>query len=89
MKTVKKVIDLLGVTFEELRGKSIKRRVTDARTLMAAWLHESQHVNQLCIASLINVNQSAVSKMLRRHKNLLECDSAYRKKWSTIKTISL
>jgi len=80
MRTLKKIIDTLGVTLGELRSGSRKRQLSDARCLIAAALPVSQRQ----MAELLNCTQPAVSFMRQRHKQLLVCDLDYRNKWEKI-----
>lgn len=77
---LKQMIDLLGVTMEELRNGGRERRLADARTLLAAALPISQEQ----MAELLNCSRQAVGKMRHRHNGLLMSDAAYRTKWNSI-----
>ena len=74
----------LGVTLEELRSGSRQRRLADARSLAAALLMRQPYTRQQDVAELLDSDQSAVSRMVARHWNLLKANPAYRKKWKEI-----
>ena len=76
------MIDHLGVTLEELRGKGRTRRISDARTLLVAALP----VTQQQAAALLNCSQPAIHKMRKRHIDLLASDHAYKEKWNKIQS---
>ena len=83
LNKLKRVIDLLGVTLEELRSESRERRITDARTMLAAALPITQHQ----VAIILGCSQPAVHKMRKRHQILLRCDRKYRAKWEAVNAI--
>lgn len=80
MNTLKRMIDTLGVTMEELRGGCRERRLADARTLIAAALP----ITQAQAAELLGCSQPAVCAMRKRHQQLLASDCYYRAKWQEI-----
>ena len=80
MKTLKKMLDILEVTMEELRDGGRERRLSDARALIAAALP----ITQQQMAALLDCSQPAVSAMRQRHKQLLVSDRHYRAKWEML-----
>lgn len=85
MNKLKKMIEVLGVTMEQLRSGCRKRHLTDARALLAAALPATQ-----CqVAELLGCSQPAVGKMRRRHKELLAGDAGYRAKWERLMSLEL
>ena len=80
MNTLKKMLDALGVTMKELRSGKRERRLSDARSMIAAALP----ITQCQIAELLGCTQAAVSFMKKRHKQLLSIDANYRAKWEQI-----
>lgn len=80
MKTLKRMINTLGVTMEELRGGGRERRLADARALIAAALP----ITQEQVAELLGCSQPAVSAMRKRHHQLLVSDCHYRAKWQSL-----
>ena len=78
---LKRMIDLLGVTMEELRHGGRERRLSDARTLLAAALP----ISQVEMAELLNCSRQAVGKMRHRHDGLLMSDANYRARWEMMK----
>ena len=78
---LKRMIDLLGVTMEELRHGGRERRLSDARTLLAAALP----ISQVEMAELLNCTRQAVHKMRQRHDGLLMSDANYRARWEMMK----
>ena len=77
LNTLRIIIDFLGVSLEEIRSESRERRVTDARTMLAAALP----ITQRQVAILLGCSQPAVHKMRQRHKHLLQYDKEYRETW--------
>ena len=84
MNPMKKMTDLLGVTMEELRGEGRTRRISDARTLLAATLP----ITQQQAAALLNCSQPAIHKMRKRHNDLLASDLFYKEKWNKLQNIT-
>lgn len=80
---LRQMMDVLGVSMEELRSGVRTRRLADARTLLAAALPATQ--KQLAV--LLNSTQQAVSAMRKRHSALLKSDSHYRAKWERISNL--
>ena len=80
MNPLKRMIDLLGVTMEELRHGGRERRLSDARTLLAAALP----ISQIEMAELLNCSRQAVGKMRHRHEGLLRSDANYRTLWEML-----
>ena len=83
MNTLKVILDHLGVTLEEIRSESHERRITDARTMLAAALP----ITQRQVATLLGCTQPAVHKMRRRHKHLLQYDKEYREMWEAVNCV--
>lgn len=83
MNTLRVILDHLGVTLEEIRSESHERRITDARTMLAAALP----ITQRQVAVLLGCSQPAVHKMRRKHKQLLHYDKEYREMWEAINSI--
>lgn len=83
MNPLKRMIDLLGVTMEELRSGCRERRLADARTLLAAALPLTQEQ----VADLFDCSRQAVGKMRHRHEGLLRSDANYRNKWEQISNL--
>jgi predicted XRE-type DNA-binding protein len=84
MNSLKHLMDTLGVSLEELRSGSRQRRLVDARSLAAALLMQQRFTRQQDVAELFGISQSAVSQLLSRHKDLMEVDAGYRRKWSLV-----
>jgi hypothetical protein len=83
MNKLKKMIEVLGVTMDQLRSGCRKRHLTDARAMLAAALPATQ-----CqVAELLGCSQPAVGKMRKRHEELLTGDAGYRAKWERVKLI--
>ena len=80
MNPLRRMLDTLGVTMEELRSGSRERRISDARTLLAA----TMPITQAQIAVLLNCSQAAVSVMRKRHKQQIETNKKYKDKWIKI-----
>ena len=75
----------LGVTLIDLQSRCRRVDLVDARCLVAATLMRKPHVRQQDIADLFGISQAAVSKLLVRHRNLVESDRAYRQRWEGLK----
>ena len=80
---LRQMMDVLGVSMEELRSGVRTRRLADARTLLAAALPATQEQ----LATLFNSTQPAVCLMRKRHAALLKSDSHYRAKWERISNL--
>lgn len=80
LNTIRIIIDFLGVSLEEIRSESRERRITDARTMLAAALP----ITQRQVAILLGCTQPAVHKMRQRHKHLLQYDKEYRETWEAV-----
>ena len=81
---LKALLEALDVTMEQLRSGCRQRRISDARALLASLMAQRYHASQACIAALFNTQQNAVSKMQRRHRDLLATDPAYRELWGML-----
>jgi len=79
-----KILKLLHVTEEEMISSCRRPDLADARCLTAAALMKQRFMRQDDVAEFFKTTQGAVSKMLARHKKLLEVDTPYRNKWESI-----
>ena len=79
-----KTLARLGVTAKQLRSRRHRQAYVDARSLVAAVLMQQPFMRQQDVATLLGTSQSAVSQLLVRHKNLLEVDFDYQRKWRTV-----
>jgi len=77
---LRRLLDALGVTLEELRGKGRRRELADARSLVAAALMRQPFTRQQDVARLLGVGQSGVSYLLKRHRELMKGDPGYRER---------
>ena len=84
-KIIKLILTILGLTIEDLLGCHKTRKVSDARALIAAALKSIFHLSQKDIAQTMGKSQAAVSKMQKRHEDLLDSDLEYREKWNKVK----
>jgi len=78
--------EVVGVTEEELKGADRSRRLSDARAMTAAALKQLPDMRQTDIAEVFGMSQAAVSKMLRRHRDLIAVDAVYRQRWEGLFT---
>ncbi len=79
-----RVLRTLGVTEKDLLGNCRRRELVDARCLMAAMLMKQPLMTQKDVAKVLGVTQANVSKLLGRHRNLVEVDAGYRVKWEKV-----
>ena len=84
-KIIKFILTILGLTLEDLLGCHKNRKVSDARALIAAALKTIFHLSQKDIANTLGRSQAAVSKMQKRHEDLLGSDREYKEKWDRVK----
>ncbi len=81
-KTLSRLLKRLDVTVAELQGGSRMQRLVDARCMVAASLDELQQKSQQDIALILNTTQGTVSRLIARHRDLLESDLRYRQRWN-------
>ena len=79
-----KVLKRLGVSEQELRSSCRRQGLVDARCLMAAALMKQPLMTQKVVARIMGTNQANVSKLLGRHRSLMEVDTSYRLKWEKV-----
>jgi len=78
------MLNAMGVTLEDLQNGRRTRPLADARCMMAAWLKKQPKVRQEDIAEFFGTSQAAVSKMLARHRNLMDYNAVYRTSFEQI-----
>lgn len=83
-ETMSRLLAKLEVAKEEVRSSSHKPQISDARSMMAAYLIGMPTVRQVDVAATLGVSQVAVSKMLKRHKERVKYYPPYRRKWEAI-----
>ena len=80
-KLMERLSAKMGLSPEELRGGCRRRGLVDARSLVAAAMMEVPDTRQADVAEMLNLSQVAVSKLLKRHRDLLQIDPTYRQRW--------
>lgn len=80
MNPLKKMMESIGISLEELRGRGRQQKLVDARSLVAAVLMSQPFTRQQDVAELLGISQSAVSHLLKRHRELMEVDEVYKRK---------
>lgn len=74
----------LGVSEKAILSHCRRVELVDARSMIVAILIERPHVRQQDIAALLDISQAAVSKLLARHRSLMEYNSFYRQAWKAL-----
>ncbi len=83
-ETISRLLAKLEVTMEEVRSSSHRPQISDARSMMAAYLIGLPTVRQVDVAAILGVSQVAVSKMLKRHHERVKYYPPYCRKWELI-----
>lgn len=83
-QTLDSLLKKLGVKPRDVLSRKRTRLLVDARCQIAATLKSRQQVRQQDIADLFGISQAAVSKLLVRHKNLLQTDRQYKAAFSAL-----
>lgn len=73
----------VGVTEEALRSRSHNQDEVDARSMVVAMLM-ARPMRQQDVAPLLGVTQVAVSKLLARHRRMVQYHPPYRRRWNEI-----
>ena len=73
----------VGVTEEALRSRSHNQDEVDARSMVVAMLM-AHPMRQQDVAILLGVTQVAVSKLLARHRRMVQFHPPYRRRWNEI-----
>lgn len=79
-----KALRRLGITERELLGHRRSQHLVDARCLVAAALMHQPLMRQQDVAAILGISQAAVSHLLARHRDLLEVDTNYQRKYELI-----
>ena len=74
----------LGVKPRDVLSRKRTRLLVDARCQIAATLRARQEVRQPDIADLFGISQAAVSKLLVRHRDLMQTDRHYQALFSAL-----
>lgn len=83
-ETLADLASRLGVTVDDILSHCRKTELVDARSMIVAILMNRPHVRQQDIAALLDISQAAVSKLLARHRSLMEYNSFYRQAWKAL-----
>ncbi len=81
-----KLLETLEVTMSELRSPSRKRPLCDARAMLSTVFRKQYRIKQSEVALLLDTSQAAVSKMLKRHEQLMQ-DPVYQIKFNQVKIL--
>ena len=73
----------VGVTEEALRSRSHNQEEVDARSMVVALLM-ARPMRQQDVAPLLGITQVAVSKLLARHRRMVQYHPPYRRRWNEI-----
>lgn len=73
----------VGVTEEALRSRSHNQEEVDARSMVVAMLM-ARPMRQQDVAPLLGITQVAVSKLLARHRRMVQYHPPYRRRWNEI-----
>ena len=85
--TIAELAAKLGTTEEAILSHNRKAKLVDARCMIVAILMERLCARQQDIAPLLGISQAAVSKLLARHKSLLNGFTPrgeYRSRWQAL-----
>lgn len=70
------------VYWEDIISKNKSRNITDARAAFAYCLYNYWQASQSQIAATIGIKQAAVSKLLKKHQDLIQFDENYKQKFA-------
>ena len=71
-ETLTHLASKLGVTVDDILSHCRKTELVDARSMIVAVLTNRPHTRQQDIAALLGISQAAVSKLLARHRALMQ-----------------
>lgn len=75
---LEKLLEVLNVSQKELESKVRTRRLSDARSMIAAFLSSRYYVRQHKLAEIFCKTQPAVCAMIARHKLMMQVDYVYK-----------
>ena len=81
---LEELLKILGVSVRELQSRVRTRRLSDARSMIAALLAPKYRMRQQDVADLFGTSQAAVSKMLVRHHQLMQFNTVYRNRYEQL-----
>ena len=87
MNPLKQMMESIGISLEELRGRGRQQKLVDARSLVAAVLMSQPFTRQQDVAELLGITQSAVSHLLKRHRELMEVDEVYKRRGEELRKL--
>ena len=76
-RTLDSLSKKLGVKSKDVLSRKRTQKLVDARRMIAATLMRKEQVYQQDIADLFGISQPAVSKLLAKHKDLIQTDKQY------------
>jgi len=88
-ETLAELAKKLGVSEQDILSHCRRVDWVDARSMIVAILLNRPHVRQQDVAPLLGISQAAVSKLLARHRRLMEYNSFYRQAWKALQIESL
>ena len=74
----------VGVTEEALRSHSHNQKEVDARSMAVAMMMCQPRTRQSDVANTLGVTQVAISKLLARHRRMVQYHPPYRRRWEEI-----
>lgn len=83
-RTLESLSKKLGLKSRDVLSRKRTRHLVDARCMIAATLKTQQQVYQQDIADLFGISQAAVSKLLVRHRNLMQSDRKYKSEFESL-----
>ena len=87
-ETLKALAERLGVTEETLLSHCRKAELVDARAMAVVTMMNRLHLRQQDVAPLFDISQAAVSKLLSRHRSMMETDRDYKERFDQLLTPS-
>lgn len=85
---VKKVCKQNGVTIEQVKGKSRKREIVDARFIIAYFLVKYYGMTQEATAKKVKVkNHSSIFNAIKQVENLIITDQNFKRKYEKAESL--
>ena len=79
LNKIKKYLpDIFEVSWNDVISDHKSRKLTDARTAIVTYLRDYKHLCQTEIANILNSTQGAVSKLHKKHFELINVDPLYK-----------
>lgn len=79
LNKIKKYLpDIFEVSWNDVISDHKSRKLTDARSAIVSFLRDYKHLSQNEIAILLHSTQSAISKLHKKHFELINVDPLYK-----------